>query len=111
LHLDVVHDIVHATSTIAAIDHLEKDETIVAPAGTPRVLDFPVLIELFGLQHAGVGSLLAGVPPFSDAAVGGGGRRRLGVGVSTIITSGVLVSDNDDCVVKRGSALGLLEDS
>jgi len=98
---------VHTANTLTFGD-LEENETLVAPASAPRVLNLPVVVVAIGvlLEHATVA--LARVPPLVDGAVSDGIRRRLGLGLWTgisVVIGGLLgVADEDDGVIKASRA-------
>ena len=94
---------VHAADTLAVFLDGDTDESAITPAGAPRVLDFPVVVEALAvraLEHAGTRSVGARVPPLGDVA------SKLGCGGIDITTTfAIRVADNDDGVIELGTAV------
>ena len=65
---DPFDDLVDTTDTVATGD-LDEDEAIVAPTGSPGVLDLPIVLVAALHAAAVIGAILAGVPPLGDLAV------------------------------------------
>lgn len=94
---------------------------MVAPVGSPGVLDLPVVVVTVRvlLQTTAIAGVLAGVPPLVDLALansrirsGTGGRIRSRVGLRSGSAAIILigVANKDDSVVKTGSATSILAD-
>jgi hypothetical protein len=89
---------------------------LVAPAGTPRVLDLPVVLVAVGiLQATSVVVTTARVPPLVDSAfavdvgcgIGSGIRSGIGLGRSGVIRAFITcfsVANNDNGVIQASSA-------
>jgi len=91
---DPLSNSVDTAGTFAAGD-FELDEALIAPAGTPGVLDFPVV--LVSCRVGSLATLAIGVVPILDLALGSCSTR--------------CVADDDDTVVEGGGAIALLDDT
>ena len=104
-HVDLFDDGINAANTVTT-GNLDAGEATITPAGTPRVLNLPVVGKALGVSGETTATLgVALVPPLVDGALRGK-RLRRGIRGSCIVS----VANYDDSVVEGcAAAISLLD--